>query len=95
MPLNYKKVIAALFIAFAMIYIRGIYRTVELAQGWTGFLITHEGFFLGLDASVMVVAVWIFLVFDPAVLLPDAPLTAAATVVPASGAGPEVKTGGL
>lgn len=95
MPLNYKKVIAALFIAFAMIYIRGIYRTVELAQGWTGFLITHEGFFLGLDASVMVVAVWIFLVFDPAVLLPDAPLTAAATVVPASGADPEVKTGGL
>ena len=53
-----------------MIYIRSIYRTVELAQGWNGYLITHEGYFLGLDASIMVIAVWAFLVFDPAVLLP-------------------------
>lgn len=28
--------------ATLMIYIRGIYRTIELAQGWEGYLITHE-----------------------------------------------------
>jgi RTA1 like protein len=69
-PLDYKKVLVASFISFTLIYIRSIYRTIELAQGWNGYLITHEGFFLGLDASVMFVAVAVFLVFDPAALLP-------------------------
>jgi len=27
----------------ALIFVRSIYRTVELAQGWSGYLITHEG----------------------------------------------------
>lgn len=29
-------------IASAMIFVRGIYRSIELVQGWTGFLITHQ-----------------------------------------------------
>lgn len=70
MPMNYRKVLVALFISFTMIYIRSIYRTIELAQGWEGYLVTHEGFFLGLDAATMVIAVAVFLVFDPASLLP-------------------------
>lgn len=70
MPLNYKKVLVAMVVSFVMIYIRSVYRTIELAQGWSGFLITHEGYFIGLDAALMVVAVAVFLVFDPAVLLP-------------------------
>ncbi|EHK21647.1 uncharacterized protein TRIVIDRAFT_192004 [Trichoderma virens Gv29-8] len=64
-----KLVLIALFVAFLMIYMRSIYRTVELAEGWTGFLITHEGYFIGLDATLMVIAVIVFLIFDPAVLL--------------------------
>lgn len=68
-PRRMKLVLVALFVAFLMIYIRSIYRTVELAEGWRGFLITHEGYFIGLDATLMVVAVTVFLVFDPAVLL--------------------------
>lgn len=63
-----KKVLAAMLVSFAMIYIRSIYRTVELAQGWTGYLITHEGYFIGLDAAIMVVAVAVFVPVDPAVI---------------------------
>ena len=33
------------------ILVRCIYRSVELAQGWSGFTITHEPFFLCLDVS--------------------------------------------
>lgn len=65
-----KQVLFAMFVSFLMIYIRSIYRTIELAQGWTGYLISHEGFFIGLDAAIMVVAVAVFLLFDPAALIP-------------------------
>lgn len=63
-----KLVFAALVISTAMIYIRGVYRTIELAQGWRGYLITHEGYFIGLDAAIMVIAVAVFIPVDPAVV---------------------------
>ncbi|KAK3493884.1 RTA1 like protein-domain-containing protein [Neurospora crassa] len=66
---NMKLTVLALFVSFVMIYIRSVYRTVELAQGWSGYLITHEGYFIGLDATLMVISAGIFLVLDPAVLL--------------------------
>lgn len=64
-----KLVLIGLFVAFLMIYIRSIYRTIELAEGWTGFLITHEGYFIALDATLMVITVTVFLLLDPAMLL--------------------------
>ncbi|RFU74922.1 rta1 domain [Trichoderma arundinaceum] len=70
-----KLVLVALFVVFLMIYVRSIYRTIELAEGWTGFLITHERYFIGLDATLMVVTVAVFLVFDPAVLLRQESIT--------------------
>lgn len=63
-----KMVFVALVISTVMIYIRGVYRTIELAQGWRGYLITHEGYFIGLDATIMVIAVAIFIPIDPAVI---------------------------
>lgn len=64
-----KLVLIAIAISFVMIYIRSIYRTIELAQGWRGHLITHEAYFIGLDAAIMVVAVAVFIPIDPAVML--------------------------
>jgi hypothetical protein len=54
-----KSLVGVLF-SVALIYVRSVYRTVELAQGWTGFLITHEGYFVGLDAACMVAAVGVY-----------------------------------
>jgi uncharacterized membrane protein YhaH (DUF805 family) len=65
------RVIAALLLSITTIYIRSIYRTIELVQGWNGFLITHERFFIALDAAMMTIAVIVFNIFDPAVLLND------------------------
>ncbi|KAK3685833.1 RTA1 like protein-domain-containing protein [Podospora appendiculata] len=71
LPREVKLVLLAMAVAFVMIYVRSVYRTVELAQGWDGYLITREGYFIGLDAALMFVAVAVLLVFDPVVLLRD------------------------
>lgn len=49
---------------------RGIYRSIELLQGWRGFLITTERYFIGLDGALMVVAVVVFVFANPHYLLP-------------------------
>ncbi|KAI1841852.1 hypothetical protein JX265_010838 [Neoarthrinium moseri] len=65
-PAEYTSILVALYISFIAIYIRSIFRTVELCEGWTGYLMLREGYFIGLDGTLMVIAVSIFLVLDPA-----------------------------
>ena len=57
-------------LSIIFIYIRCIYRTIELAQGWSGYLITHERYFIALDGAMMAPAVVIFNFFHPSWLLP-------------------------
>jgi hypothetical protein len=64
-------IVFAMIISVVFIYIRSIYRVVELAQGWTGYIITHEVFFIALDGVMMIVAVGIFNIFHPGWLLPS------------------------
>ena len=45
--------------------VRNFYRAVELAQGWHGYLITHEVYFTVLDGTLMVMAVGVFNLFFP------------------------------
>ncbi|OKL60300.1 hypothetical protein UA08_04077 [Talaromyces atroroseus] len=60
----------AMMFSILLIYIRSIYRTIELVQGWTGYVITHEAFFIALDGSMMAPAVGIFLIVHPAWFMP-------------------------
>jgi hypothetical protein len=48
-----------------MIFIRCIYRTVELLGGWSGYIITHEVYFACLDGLPMVIALIAFNIFHP------------------------------
>lgn len=57
--------------ATLMIYIRGIYRSVELAQGWSGYVITHEVYFIWLDGFIMVLCMAGLAVAHPGFLLPN------------------------
>ncbi|KAJ5107714.1 RTA1-domain-containing protein [Penicillium angulare] len=57
-------------LSIVCIYIRSIYRTIELAQGWSGYLIAHEVYFIGLDGVMMIIAVQILNIFHPGWLLP-------------------------
>lgn len=63
--------LAAMVFSVVCIYIRSIYRTIELSQGWSGYLITTERFFIVLDGLMMVLAVGVFNIFHPGWLLPD------------------------
>lgn len=64
------RLIFASAVSCLMIYIRSVYRTVELLQGWSGYLITHENFFITLDASIMLGAVVVFNFIHPGWFLP-------------------------
>ncbi|RAH48048.1 RTA1 domain-containing protein [Aspergillus brunneoviolaceus CBS 621.78] len=62
--------LGAMILSVVVIYVRSIYRTIELSQGWSGYLITHEVYFIVLDGVMMVLAVAVFNVFHPGWLLP-------------------------
>ncbi|SCZ98449.1 BZ3500_MvSof-1268-A1-R1_Chr7-1g09143 [Microbotryum saponariae] len=49
---------------------RCLYRMVELSQGWTGYLITHEPFFICLDAIPMVLCQAAFVIAFPPFCIP-------------------------
>jgi hypothetical protein len=52
-------------IAVFAILTRCVYRVAELAEGWTGFLITHEVYFLVLDGLMLIIAVIALLMPHP------------------------------
>ncbi|KAL4885092.1 RTA1 like protein-domain-containing protein [Aspergillus karnatakaensis] len=64
--------LAAMIFSVICIYIRSIYRTIELLEGWDGYLITTERFFYALDGAMMVLAVGIFNFVHPGWFLPAA-----------------------
>lgn len=60
-----KVLVVATTASIAFIYVRSIYRTVELLEGWDGYLITHEVYFVVLDGAMMVCAVAVFNLVHP------------------------------
>ncbi|KAI1137391.1 RTA1-domain-containing protein [Hypoxylon sp. FL0543] len=70
MPHEYKTILIALYISLVAIFARSVFRAVELVEGWDGYLMMHEVYFIALDGALMVLAVTIFLPFDPARIIP-------------------------
>ena len=60
-----RLVALATVLSLVAIYIRSIYRTIELLQGWTGYLITTERYFIALDGAMMVISIGIFNIWNP------------------------------
>lgn len=59
------RLIYGIFFGSFFILLRCVYRTIELAEGFTGYLIRHEAYFLGLDEAPMVLTMAIFLWSHP------------------------------
>ncbi|KAH7337989.1 RTA1 like protein-domain-containing protein [Rhizoctonia solani] len=51
------------------ILIRSVFRTVENAQGWDGYLATHEGYFYTLDTLPLFIAILVFVITWPPMYL--------------------------
>ena len=65
--LSYSRALATATTAVAtLILIRNFYRSVELGQGWNGYLITHEVYFCVLDGALMAPAPIILNIWYPA-----------------------------
>ncbi|VVT51963.1 uncharacterized protein SAPINGB_P003271 [Magnusiomyces paraingens] len=53
----YHIFLYAIFTCSLLIYVRCIYRLIELAEGWDGYLILHEPYFLVLEALIVFLGV--------------------------------------
>ncbi|PWY95893.1 hypothetical protein BO94DRAFT_530633 [Aspergillus sclerotioniger CBS 115572] len=67
-----RKITFALIIAVTCMVTRGVYRSMELINGWRGYLFTHEIYAVILDALVMFVANVMLNIWNPAVLIKEA-----------------------
>lgn len=70
-PRSIIIVFVAMIFSVVCIYARSVYRTIELVQGWEGYLITREKYFVALDGTMMVAAVIVFNFCHPAWLMPS------------------------
>ncbi|OWZ38504.1 hypothetical protein C356_04296 [Cryptococcus neoformans c45] len=66
---RWRWVMVGTGICSIMIIVRGIYRSVELIQGWDGYLITHEAYQDTLDGIPMIMALLATAVFHPGFFL--------------------------
>ncbi|KAK6464047.1 putative transporter or flippase transmembrane protein [Scheffersomyces coipomensis] len=55
----------AITTSVVVIYIRCVYRVVELSEGWKGYLISHEVYLMVLDALMIAITGLIFIPFHP------------------------------
>lgn len=60
---------SAMVLSVLLIYIRSVYRTIELLHGWTSSTMRNEKLLIGLDGAMMVPAVIVFNLFHPGQLL--------------------------
>ncbi|OCH85658.1 RTA1-domain-containing protein [Obba rivulosa] len=68
-----KLMLLELTISSVLIYIRSIYRTIELANGWTGVIISTQWLFNVFDAAMITLAMYSLNVLHPGLLLGPGP----------------------
>jgi hypothetical protein len=56
-------------VGLVFVYIRSIYRVIELAKSWRGYLIVHEAYFMVLDALMIGLTCIIFIPYHPGIVL--------------------------
>lgn len=66
-----RMIITLLYASSALILIRNIYRVVEVFQGYTGYLQTHEAFFYVFDGALMVINSVMLNIYHPMMFLPN------------------------
>jgi len=65
-----KVLIAAMVFSTLLIFVRSIYRTVELLDGWTGPIISDETLFAVLDGLMVFLAIAVFNAVHPTYFFP-------------------------
>ncbi|KAK6363767.1 hypothetical protein TWF730_001183 [Orbilia blumenaviensis] len=68
---KWRVLVYCLYLSCTCILIRSIYRIVEFAQGWDGYLMSHEVYFYVLEALPMFPCLVAFNIFHPSKYLPE------------------------
>lgn len=63
---------SATLLSVTCMVIRGVYRSMELLQGWRGYLATNERFAIALEGSLMAISLVTFNFFNPERLMREA-----------------------
>ncbi|KAH8823749.1 RTA1-domain-containing protein [Flagelloscypha sp. PMI_526] len=66
-----RIMMGAISLVALLLVIRAIYRTIELADGWTGRIIETQVYFNVLDGAMIVLAQYVLVFFHPGRLLRD------------------------
>jgi len=74
MDRNLKFMTSALMFSTLCLFIRSIYRTIELADGWNGTVIATQWLFNTFDGAMVVLAMYTFIFEHPGRLLPKSVL---------------------
>ncbi|WWD17784.1 hypothetical protein CI109_102226 [Kwoniella shandongensis] len=70
---GWKSLYWALGFTCICFLIRSVYRTVELSQGYVGYIATHERFYLGLDTLPLLLGIAVYTYYWPGAYLKFAP----------------------
>ncbi|EIM90022.1 RTA1-domain-containing protein [Stereum hirsutum FP-91666 SS1] len=70
-----KLMILAMILMTTFLLIRSVYRTIELADGWNGTVITTQVYFNVFDGAMITLAMYTLNIFHPGFLLPQPTLT--------------------
>lgn len=62
---RFRGFVVALAFATLCIFTRSVYRVAELSEGWTGYLIETQRYFIGLEGAIVSAAVLALNVFHP------------------------------
>jgi hypothetical protein len=62
---QFKGFLVALSLSTLCIFTRCVYRVAELSNGWDGYLMKKQNYFLGLEGAVVLVAVFLLNIFHP------------------------------
>lgn len=63
---RFRGFLGAIAFATVLIFARCVYRVAELSEGYSGHLAKTQGYFIALEGSVVVAAVWALNINHPA-----------------------------
>lgn len=68
-PVKVKVLLAACAFSTLLIFVRSVYRTIELLNGWSGRIATDQTLFCVLDALLMAITIWLYNIVHPGLCL--------------------------
>lgn len=69
---HFKGFLIALSFATLCIFARCVYRVAEMSEGWNGYLINTQRYFIGLEGAVIIAGVLVLNLFHPGLCFREA-----------------------